>query len=373
MKILFTGGGTGGHIFPIIGIVREIRKINSKDFQFFYIGPEDELGKVLLSQEGIKAKTILSGKIRRYLEIKSVLQNIFDVFFKIPIGFFQSFFSIFFLAPDLIFSKGGYGSIPVVLSAWILRVPIFLHESDVSPGLANKFLSKFALKIFISFPKTEHFKYKKTILSGNPIRRELLEGSKEEAVKLFKLSRERPIILIMGGSQGAQRINDFVLQILPELLKDYEIIHQCGEKNFKQVRAESNVVMNKDSQKHYHLFSFFKEKELKHFYASSDLIISRAGAGSIFEIAAFGKPSIMIPLFESAQNHQIKNAYTFAKSGASLVIEEINLIRHLFLGKLKYLFSNPEKLEEMSQSARQFSKPKSAKMIAEYIIEYLKN
>ncbi|MDI6591419.1 MAG: undecaprenyldiphospho-muramoylpentapeptide beta-N-acetylglucosaminyltransferase [Patescibacteria group bacterium] len=373
MKILFTGGGTGGHVLPIIAISREIRRIYpKKDLQFFYLGPKDEFGEMLLSQEGIKVKAILAGKIRRYLEWKSLFQNLIDILFKIPIGIFQAFFYIFFLAPDLIFSKGGYGSLPSVISGWILDIPIFLHESDVAPGLANRFLGKFSLRIFVSFPKTEYFKLEKMILVGNPIRREILEGSKEAAKDLFKLTNEKPIILILGGSQGAQRINDIILQILPDILTNFELIHQCGEKNFKEVRAESKVVITKDLEKYYHLFPFLKEPEIKQAYAAADLIVSRAGSGSIFEIAAWGKPSILIPLPEAAQNHQVKNAYAYAQSGASIVIEEKNLTPHFFLEKLKYLFSHPEKLEKMAKAAKEFAKPEAAKKIAQYIIDYLK-
>lgn len=373
MKILFTGGGSGGHIFPIIAIVREIRRIYpKKDLQFFYIGPRDDLAVILLSQEGIKVKTILAGKLRRYLNIESFFQNLIDIFFKIPIGSFQAFFYIFFLAPDLIFSKGGYGSIPAVISGWILQAPIFLHESDISPGLANRILSRFSFKILVSFPKTEYFPPKKMIPVGNPIRREILEGSKEEARKLFKLTGEKPIILIFGGSQGAQRINDLVLQILPEILKKFEILHQCGEKNFQEVEAEANVTITENFKKYYHLFSFLKEEELKQAYGAGDLIISRAGSGSIFEIAGLGKASILIPLPEAAQKHQLKNAYAYAQSGASLVIEETNLTPNFFLEKLNYLFSHPEELEKMAKLAKKFSKIQAAKIIAEYIIEYLK-
>ncbi|MCK4474017.1 glycosyltransferase, partial [Candidatus Parcubacteria bacterium] len=187
MKILFTGGGTAGHIIPIIAVIRKIRKIYSKeDLEFFYVGPQDEIGSILLSHEGIKIKQVLSGKIRRYVDKKSIFQNLFDVLFKIPFGISQAFFYIFFLSPDLIFSKGGFGSIPTATAGWLLRVPIFLHESDVAPGLSNKLISKFSLKIFTSFPKTEYFPVKKTILTGNPIREEILEGSKAMAEKLFQ-------------------------------------------------------------------------------------------------------------------------------------------------------------------------------------------
>jgi UDP-N-acetylglucosamine--N-acetylmuramyl-(pentapeptide) pyrophosphoryl-undecaprenol N-acetylglucosamine transferase len=378
MKVLFTGGGTGGHIFPIIAIVREIRRLHPKeDIQFYYFGPKDEFGSIFLSQEGIKTKTIFAGKIRRYLGAGSIFQNLIDIFFRLPIGFFQSFFRLFFLFPDLIFSKGGYGSLPVVFAGWLLRAPIFLHESDISPGLANRILSKLALEVFTSFPKTEYFSPKKMILVGNPVRREIVEGSAETAEKLFKLKGGKPKILILGGSQGALRINDMLLNILPELLSDFEVIHQGGTKNFRQLLAEVQVVLgsspedNQELRQYYHPYSFLKETELKHAYRAADLIVSRAGSGSIFEIAALGKPSILIPLPESAQNHQIKNAYAYAKTGAAIVIEEENLSPHFFLEKLRYLFSHPEELEKMSQAAREFSRPQASRILAEYIINYL--
>ncbi|MCK4781466.1 undecaprenyldiphospho-muramoylpentapeptide beta-N-acetylglucosaminyltransferase [Candidatus Parcubacteria bacterium] len=367
MKILFTGGGTGGHIFPIISIVREIRRIKPKNkLEFFYLGPKDEFASIFLSQEDIKVKTIFAGKIRRYFS----LENFIDIF-RILIGIPQAFLFIFFSTPDIVFSKGGYGSFPVVLSAWLLRVPIFLHESDATPGLVNRILNEFALEIFVSFPRNEFFPVEKMILVGNPIRREILMGSKEKAKELFNLSEERPVILVLGGSQGAQKINDILLIILPEILKEFEVIHQCGERNFKQIRAEANVTIPRGLQKHYHIFPFLKESEMAHSYQAADIVISRAGSGSIFEIAASGKPSILIPLKTAAQNHQIKNAYQYSQAGAAIVIEEENLTSHFFLKKIKYLISHPNEVEEMKKKAKEFGRPKAAKIIAEYIVGYL--
>ncbi len=370
MKLVFTGGGTGGHIFPIIAVVRETRKAyQGKDIEFFYIGPKDEFSLILLSQEGIKVKTVLSGKIRRYLSIKTLFQNFIDIFIKIPIGFFQAFFYLFFLAPDLIISKGGFGSVPGVMAGRLLQIPIFLHESDIAPGLANRFLARFSLKIFVSFPKTEYFKPSKMILVGNPIRREILEESKKEAQEIFKLTKEKPVILVLGGSQGAQRVNDRILEVLSDLLQNFEVIHQTGRANFKQVQAEAKVVISKDLEKYYHPFPFFKEQEIEKAYRLADLIVSRAGSGSIFEIAAFGKPCILIPLPESAQNHQIKNAYSYAQNGACQVLEEPNFTPRFFLERLKYLFSHTQELEKMKKAAKQFSKPEAAVEMAEYILQ----
>jgi UDP-N-acetylglucosamine--N-acetylmuramyl-(pentapeptide) pyrophosphoryl-undecaprenol N-acetylglucosamine transferase len=375
MKILFTGGGTAGHIIPIIAIIREIKRIYQKEnLELFYIGPKDKFSQTIFNQEkDIKAQYIFAGKIRRDFSIKNIFLNLIDLLFKTPFGIFQAFFYIFFLGPDLIFSKGGFGSIPSVLAGRLLLTPVFLHESDIIPGKANQFLSKIALEIFVSFPKTEYFPLKKMILVGNPIRREILNSSKEKAKEFFRLNSTKPVILILGGSQGSQRINDKILAILPALLKDFEIIHQCGENNFKEIDNETKIILEKNEglKNSYHLFSFLNEEEISHAYAISDLIVSRAGSGAIFEIAAVNKPSILIPLQESAQNHQIRNAYYYGVNGACIVIEEANFTPYFFLERLKHFFAYPEMLKKMSQAAKEFSKPQSAKVIAEYIIAYL--
>lgn len=368
MKILFTGGGTGGHIFPLIAVIREIRKLYSiKDLNFFYIGPKDEFGSILLSQEDVQIKAISAGKIRRYFSF----ENIIDILFKIPWSVIQSFYYLVKIDPQLIFSKGGSGSLPVTLAAKILRMPIFLHESDVVPGLSNRITSKWAKKVFISFPKTEYFDLNKTILVGNPIRSEILDGSKEKAKELFNLTIEKSVFLFLGGSQGAEFINNFVLEVLNRVLEDFEIIHICGISNLKEVQAEAQVVINKDLEKYYHLYSFLDEEKLKHAYRAADLVMSRSGAGSIFEIAAVGLPSILVPLPSAAANHQAKNAYTYAETGAAIVMEQDNLRPNFFLEKIQHIFAQSENLEKMKEEALRFSKPMAAKIIARNILEYL--
>ncbi len=373
IKILFTGGGTAGHVIPIVAVAREIRKLGFED-NFFYLGPKDEFSSILLSQEDIKIKTVMAGKIRRYWTWKSFLRNIVDLLFKTPLGFFQAFFQVFLINPNLIFSKGGYGALSTCLAGWLLQVPVFLHESDVVPGLANRFLSRFSAKIFVSFPvaQTEYFSAEKMISVGNPIRREITQGNRANAKKLFNIQGDRPVILILGGSQGAQKINDMVLTILPQMLNDFEIIHQTGEKNFQQVRAEAKVVIDQSLSKYYHPVAFLREVEIREAYKVADLVVSRAGSGSIFEIAACTKPSILIPLSNSAQNHQVKNAYAYAEYGAALVMEEANLAPHFFLEKLKYLFSRPAELDNMKKTAEGFGQPESATIIAQYVIDRLK-
>ena len=368
MKILFTGGGTGGHVFPLVAVAREIRRIYpKKDLEFYYIGPSDDFGSIMLSQEDFIIKKIVSGKLRRYFSF----QNFIDIVFKIPFGVLQSFFMILTIRPDLVFSKGGSGSISVTMPAKFLKIPIFIHESDVVPGLSNQKAAKWAKKIFTSFEKTEYFDPESTTLTGNPIRKEILDGDKEKAGELFNLTFEKPIFLFIGGSQGAEAINDFVLEILEHLLKDYEIIHVTGKANFKQEEAESEVVADKELWKYYHPVGFLDEEHTKHAYKVADFIVSRAGSGSIFEIAAVGKPSILIPLPSAAGDHQAKNAYVYSETGASLVIEQDNLTPNFFIENIELLFLNQEKIEQMKVAALAFSKPLAARAVAREILEFL--
>jgi UDP-N-acetylglucosamine--N-acetylmuramyl-(pentapeptide) pyrophosphoryl-undecaprenol N-acetylglucosamine transferase len=368
MKILFTGGGTGGHIFPIVAVVREIRRIYpKKNLEFYYLGPKDDFSQIMLRGEDFIIKTIVSGKLRRYFS----WQNFIDIIFKIPFGTIQSFLYLLAIKPDLIFSKGGSGSIAVTFSARILRIPVFIHESDVVPGLSNQKAAKWAKKIFVSFPKTEFFDPEKVTLVGNPIRKEVLEGDKKIAEEMFDLTFSKPVFLILGGSQGAEAINDFILRILNILLKDYEVIHVTGKENLQEVSAEAQVVVEKDLDRYYHPVGFLDEEKIKHAYKAADLIISRSGSGSIFEIAGVGKPSILIPLPGAAANHQAKNAYVYAQTGAAEVFEQSNLTPNLFMDKVELLFLHPEKIEEMKQAALAFATPLASRAIAREILEFL--
>ncbi|OHA64551.1 MAG: hypothetical protein A2843_02480 [Candidatus Wildermuthbacteria bacterium RIFCSPHIGHO2_01_FULL_48_27b] len=372
MKILFAGGGTGGHILPIIAVARELkRSYPSEDMELYYMGPEDRFGDVLLSQEEIKAFTVKAGKFRRNKSIGTFFHNLGDMLFVVPLGICKAFKILFFLSPDLIFSKGGYGAIPATVAGKLLRVPVFLHESDIIPGKANLAAEKFALEIFTSFPFTRQFPPKKILLVGNPIRNRLLTGSREEAAQWFQLVGDKPVLLIMGGSQGAQRINDMLLVILDTALSQFEIIHQTGEANFRTVDEEAKVVISEANLPYYHPVPFLNENELRHAYAAAEFIVSRAGSGSIFEIAALGKPSILIPLPESAQNHQVENAYAYANTGAAIVLEEANLKPHFFLERVNSVVFDPMETQRMSEVALRFAKPDAARIIADYLLSYL--
>jgi len=367
IKIVFTGGGTIGHLGPILAIKEELEAIDkNQQLLFYYIGPKDEYTKKLFENQNIVIKEIITGKIRRYFSFA----NFLDIF-KIPIGILQSFWYLFILFPDLVFSKGGYGSFPVAFAARILHIPIFLHESDAISGLANKIEGKWAIEIFTSFEKTEKLPQEKIICVGNPIRKELLVKEEKGLEKVFGFSKERPLILILGGSQGSERINNTILEVIEEFCKEFEIIHQTGQNNYNKVRLEAEVVLPKDLKTHYHPYPFLNVEQLREALKNADLVVSRAGSGAIFEIAAFGKPSILIPLAGSAQNHQLKNAILYEKYKGAEVLTEENLKPYFLLEKIRHLISSPQLLESMGQNALSFAKPEAAKIIASYIYDYL--
>lgn len=367
MRILFTGGGSGGHTCPIVAVKRALEKHYEREhMRFLYIGP-DGFAANTLKPEGVKCKFLLAGKLRRYFSVFNFIDLI-----KVPVGLLQSLWYLFCFMPDVIFSKGGYGSIPGVFAGWLYRIPVIIHESDSIPGLANRISAKFAKKIIVSFEDTKKYFSKqkqKLILLGNPIREELIRGNREEGKNLFKLSLEKPVVLIMGGSQGAQKINEIVLNSLPRLLEKCEIIHICGEKNFKSIEKEVSLLILNTNRTRYHLYPFLDEDKLKHAYAVSNIVVSRASAGAVFEIAALEKPSILIPLSNAASNHQTKNARALVEVGGTITLEEENLTINMFLDAVFGLLDNPQKAKKMGEKAKSFYKPDANQKIAEEILK----
>ncbi len=382
VRIVLTGGGSGGHTFPLIAVYRELKKeaeTKKVSLEIIYIGPDDFTLPHILKEQGIKVKTITAGKLMGSFNL---IESIFG-FFKTIGGIFQSLYYVYILMPDVIFSKGGYGSFPVVFCGILFFIPTYVHESDAVPGLVNYIIGRFCQKIFISFDYTKrYFSSKKTVLTGNPIRLDLFNETldKENTKKLLKLDIEKPVVIIIGGSQGSRHINDFILDILPKIIKDVEIIHQTGKTNYQEVTREADVVFqeiigDKEQQKYYHPLPFFEEtiipsiSSLKEIFAVSDLIIARAGSGLIFEIAASGKPSILIPLPWASRGHQTKNAYEYAKNGAAVVIEEGNLKPNVFSDLILQIISDKKKKETMSQAAFEFAKPQAAHDIAQHLLQ----
>jgi len=366
MKILLTGGGTGGHLMPLLAVVSELKKIGAEkkidELEFLLLGPNSEFNKSV-SDIGIQIKIIKAGKLRRYFS----LENIMDVF-KIPIGIIQSLYHIYKFKPNVVFSKGGFASFPPVIAAYILKIPIITHESDIVPGLANKIIARFSSKIFISFSAAEkYFSKNKVVLTGNPVRSDITEGNRENAFKFFKLSSDLPTVLILGGSQGARKINEMILEILPELLKKCQVIHQCGTKNYEEIKIAIDNPKLKNLEK-YKLYPYLN-KEIKDAYAIADVVVSRAGANSVSEIAVMSKPNILIPLSTSAGNHQFKNAEFFSEKGASLIIDETVLKSEDLSDCIFRILSDKNFQDKMKRALQELAPQNSARKIAKEIMK----
>ncbi|MDD5590135.1 MAG: undecaprenyldiphospho-muramoylpentapeptide beta-N-acetylglucosaminyltransferase [Candidatus Portnoybacteria bacterium] len=363
MRIVFAGGGTGGHLFPIVAVARELKKISKEEIEMMFIGPPT-IGEDVLAKEEIKAKFIQAGKFYRYFSFRNFLSLI-----KLTIGFLQSLWILFRFMPNVIFNKSGFGSIPVILAAWIYRIPILTHESDSIPGLSARFAAKMSKRVAVSFPRAkEFFPPEKTALTGNPIRSELASGSKEEAKTIFGLEGNKPLILVLGGSQGAQAINDIFIAIATGLLIDCEIIHQSGQKNYQIIKT----LFLGNLPAGYHLFPFLDEEQMKQALSAADLIVSRAGSSHIFEIAACGKPSILIPLPSAAGDHQKFNAFDFAQSGAAVVINQENLTPNFLKNKILSLVRDSSLLSRMSAAAKNFIQIDAANHVAEEVLNIAK-
>jgi len=363
MKILLTGGGTGGHFYPLIAIAEKLIEVADKekiiDLKLYYMS-DKPYDKRMLFENNINYVQIPSGKMRLYFSFR----NITD-FFKTATGMFFGLLSMFFIYPDVVISKGGYAAFPAVFAAKLLRIPVIVHESDSFPGRLNVWTAKFAQKIAISWPEAiEYLPKEKTALTGQPIRKNILHGDNEGAHEFFKLDSDLPIILILGGSQGAETINNIIIDVMPDLLSKYQIIHQTGVNNIDDVSGRSKLVMeHNDNISRYVALPTLNNLAMRMAAGVATIIISRAGS-QIFEIASWGIPSIIIPITNSNGDHQRKNAYNYARTGACEVIEEANLTPHVLVSEIDKIISNKEKLEKMKESALGFSSPDAALKIA---------
>ncbi len=368
MKILFTGGGTGGHFYPIIAVIEALEVLIEEErlvgIEFIFMSDSPYDADVLLKQD-VRFIQVKTGKMRRYFSIKNILDA-----FKTAGGLGGAFWSMYREFPDVVFGKGGYASFPALFAARILGIPVMIHESDAVPGRVNQWAAKFAKRIAISFPESvKYFPAEKTALTGNPVRREVAGSTPEEAKEVFQLETGLPTLFIYTGSQGSKNVNDNILDIAPELVKFVQVIHQCGKNNIQEVQARLSVALEKSQFKsRYHAVGYMDDIALRNASSVASIIVSRAGASSIFEIAAWGIPSIIIPLINSAQDHQRENAYSYARTGAAEVIEEANLTPHLLLSEIKRLLESKKRLEAMKEATKNFAQPKAARKIARELL-----
>lgn len=349
-RIILTGGGTAGHVTPNIALLPRLKELG---YDIQYIGSYTGIEKELIEPFGIPYHGISSGKLRRYFSV----QNFTDPF-RVLKGFREAHKLIRQLKPDVIFSKGGFVSVPVVLVGKRCKVPVIIHESDMTPGLANKIAIPSAAKVCCNFPETlKSLPEGKAVLTGSPIRQELLSGNKIAAMDMCHFTSDKPVILVIGGSLGAVAVNNAVREALPELLKDFQIIHLCGkgkmDESLKDVEG-------------YCQFEYIKN-ELCNLFALADIVISRAGANAICELLALHKPNLLIPLSANAsRGDQILNARSFERQGFSLVLEEEQLTKETLLAAVKNLYENRTTfINSMKNSGQQDSIGTIIKLIEE--------
>ncbi len=367
MKILLTGGGTGGHFYPVIAVAQAIRAIAADtklvDVRLFYMAPQP-YDRQQLFDNNITFVPNSAGKMRRYFSIA----NFFDLF-RTGWGIVTAIWSLYFIFPDVVFAKGGYVSFPALWAARFLGIPVVIHESDSVPGRLNRWAGKFATRVAVSWPEAaQFFPAGKVAVTGNPIRKELFQPVHQGAREFLEMMPTVPIILVLGGSQGAQLINEHFMNALPRLLEKYQVIHQTGDANFEKTKALASVVLGSSSHKdRYKPFANLDVLALRMAAGASDIVITRAGS-TLFEIAAWGLPAIIIPITDSNGDHQRQNAYNYARTGAAVVIEENNISANIIVSEVDRLMSNPAERETMKKAALAFARNDAALLIAKEII-----
>lgn len=371
MTIAFTGGGSGGHFYPIIAIAEAMNDVVREERlvapTLYYLAPDSFDSKALF-ENGIAYIRIPAGKMRRYASI----MNVTDAFVTFT-GTILAVMTLFRIYPDVVVSKGGYGSVPTVLAARLLRIPVVIHESDAKPGRANLFAAKFAKKIAISFESTASYfslrAQKKIARTGIPIRKALTRVETEGARQYLGLEKDVPTILVIGGSSGAQHINEVMLSSMSELVSFANIIHQTGPAHFTTVQAIAQVILANDPHAtRYHPIDYLSETSLQRAAGVADLVISRAGASAIAEIGLWNKPSIIIPIPESVSHDQRTNAYAYARTGAAIVIEDDNLSQHLLVSEIRRIIGDSELAKRMGLASAGFTDPDAARILAKEIL-----
>ncbi len=370
MRVIVSGGGTGGHITPLYAVIQELREENPR-VEILWIGSKIGPEKDFAQRHNIPYEHIAAGKFRRYTpngldfggDPSSIGQNFIDMF-KVPIGIIQAYFRIADFMPDVIFSKGGYVSLPVVIAGKLLGVPTIIHESDVIPGLANRIASRFATVVLTGFTEAKkYFPIKSNVrFSGNPVRSEILNANREKAFSVFKFQPAKPVILVTGGSLGASRINQVVMGAIESILEIAQVIHLTGERDWVKI-APHAIRLERFGYRAYPNLTDNMAGAL----AIADLAITRAGANTLSEFAVLGKPMIIIPLGSGAGGHQEANAKIFTKHGAAIVINEEKFDGETLLRQIKELINSEEKLADLSKNAKNLAHPNAAAAITREI------
>ncbi len=369
---MLTGGGSGGHFYPLIAVAEAIEDLCKErvllEPDLYYVGPEP-FDRVALLEHDITYKPSSAGRIRRYPSILN-----FIGFFSTAVGVIRSIFQLFNLYPDVVFSTGGFAAFPTLYAARILQIPVVIYDADATPGRVSLWASKFARWIGLAHPDAAG-KFPARVRDriariGHPIRKEIETPAREGGHEFLKLDASIPTLFIVGGSQGARAINEVVLNALPELVSRYNVVHQAGIANLDEVGKIASVIL-KDSRfaDRYKIFGLLNALALRMTAGIASLVVSRAGSGTIFEIASWGLPSLLVPIPEDVSHDQTENAFSYARAGACVVIEQHNLTPHVLVAEIDRIMGDEALRAKMTAAARAFSRPRAAQKIAAVLIE----
>ena len=372
MKIVLAGGGTGGHFYPLIAVAEAIAEIAEEktliEPELLYLGPKPFDATALLEHDIVYVPSA-AGKLRRYGSISNVL-GVFVTLW----GVIRSTLQLYRIYPDVVFSTGGFAAFPTLYAARLLRIPIVIYDADATPGRVSVWSSHFARWIGVAHPDAaSRFPQKvrdKIARIGHPIRKEIESPAKEGGYEFLKLDPSVPVLFIMGGSQGARAINGAVLDTLIELVPLYNVVHQTGTANLDEVSKIAGVVL-RDSRyaERYRPFGLLNTLAMRMTAGIASLVVARAGSGTIFEIASWGVPSILVPIPEDVSHDQTENAFSYARAGAAVVIEQRNLSPHLLSAEIQRIISNEVVHKSMSEAAKSFARPNAASKIAQVLME----
>ncbi len=372
MKIVLTGGGTGGHFYPLIAVAEALEDICKErtliEPVLYYVGPPPFDAQALLEHD-IIYKSSPAGKMPRYSKAASILN-----FVPTLAGIIKSIFQLFHLYPDVIFSTGGYAAFPTLYAARLLQIPIIIYDADATPGRVSVWSSKFARWIALAHPDAAA-KFPARVRDriarvGHPIRKEIQGTAKEGGYEFLHLDPSAQTVFVMGGSQGAQAINNVVLNALPALVAEFNVVHQAGTANLAEVSGIASVIL-KDSRfaERYKVFGLLNTLALRMAAGIAALVVARAGSGTIFEVSSWGLPAILVPIPIDVSHDQTENAFSYARAGAAIVIEQRNLAPHVLVAEIKRIASDAALRTSMSQAARNYSRPDAARKIATILLE----
>ena len=372
MKIVLTGGGSGGHFYPLISITEAIEDICAErvliEPELIYMGPPP-FDMNALFEHDITYKPSSAGRMRSY----NAFLNFFSIF-SVGRGVMQALIQLFNLYPDIVFSTGGFAAFPTLFAAKLLHIPVVIYDADASPGRVSLWSSKFARWIAVAHADSAG-KFNKKVQSkiarvGHPIRKEIAAPAKEGGFEFLKLDPSVPTIFVMGGSQGARAINETILDALAKLVESYNIVHQTGAANLDEATKIASVVLKGSRYDHrYRAFGLLNTLALRMAAGIATVIVARAGSGTIFEVASWGIPAILVPIPEDVSHDQTENAFSYARSGAAIVIEQHNLAPHVLVSEIDRLMGDPALRAKMSEAAHAYARPDAARKIATILLE----